>query len=102
MLLAEHAREWTPEEIAGKMYVDNTAAQRLLDGLAESGLLTKTGVETPTYRYNPSAHRNDAAVRELATTYRHMRPRIVDIIYGAPDDDLQSFSEAFRLRKGKE
>ena len=102
LLLAENSRDWTPEEIGAKMYVDQTAAARLLDGLADTGLLVRTDGSTPSYRYSPKEHGMDVAVRELEGTYRHMRPRIVDLIYGSPNDDLESFSDAFRLRKGKD
>lgn len=69
-------------------------AARLVDAFQARGLLTKEG---NVFRYRGGA--DEQFVEVLAQAYRERPVTLVRIIYALRDSKIQSFAEAFRLRK---
>lgn len=101
LLLLDRGMEIDAATVGEAMYISPEAAERILSGLADTGLVVRSDATPPTYRYD-SANGNDSAVRELASDYGRMRVRVIEMIYGSPDDPLKSFADAFKFRRGKE
>lgn len=53
------------------------------------------------YRFNPADQRLRDIVAELEYSYRKMRVRIIEAIYVPKKDAVQTFADAFRLRREK-
>lgn len=72
-----------------------------LGSLVAHGLVAEEPGSPPTYRFAPSTEELASAVDQLAHLYQSFRVRVISTIY-APPDPLQSFSDAFRIRKETE
>ena len=91
-------REWTAEGIAVDLRTNPITVRGFLDFFVEKGLITR--IADNRYQYRASAAALDSNVAALAREYS-MRPvTVVNTIYSAPGDDkLQSFADAFKLKK---
>jgi hypothetical protein len=102
LLLRESSTEWTAERTAAELYIQPQPAAEHLARLHASALIRKVGVDPDRYQYGPAASERDRAVRDLAQIYSVMRLRVINEIMSQPDDSIQSFADAFRIRKDKE
>ena len=104
-LLLLHARtqdEWRADDLARTLYLDAAAAGGLLSGLARRGLIgTRHGGPQLTFVYEPSTPEVARAVDRLAEVYATRRVAITGLIYAKPEDPMQDFSDAFRLRRDR-
>lgn len=66
--------------------------------LASNGVLVFEGAGVPRYRYAADAE-TDRLVTELAEVWSERRASLANIVEGAGRDPLQSFADAFRLKK---
>ncbi len=87
-----------------------TAAQlvqelRASDGIVADGLtsLQIAGLVTPepggTFRYAPASSQLDRLVGQLAQLYRERPTTVTKAIFSGPNDKLQTFADAFKLKK---
>jgi hypothetical protein len=102
LLMRDSASEWTPERTAAELYIQPQPAAEHLAKLAVSGLVEKCGAGPDCYRYAPRSNDADRAVRDLAEIYAVKRLRVINEIMSNPDDVIQSFADAFKIRKDKE
>jgi predicted ArsR family transcriptional regulator len=86
-------------DIAKALYISNEQAGRLLADLARRGMITVTESQPTRYTLNPSNAASDAAVAEVATAYEERRVAVISLIYSKPLNKVQTFADAFRLRK---
>lgn len=98
LFLVEHAdREWAPEALAGAMQPTAVSLPEVEQSLA---LFRTQGLvrEQPAghFRYAASS---DQAVAELAQAYRERPVTLIRTIYALADLRIQSFADAFRLKK---
>jgi hypothetical protein len=98
LLLRDPAKAWTSHSLAKELRVTEPWTNSQLQLLAQYHLAVKVSHTPPTYRYgaDPVTH---ATVQELAKTYQSHPVAVVTLIYTKPNRALQSFSDAFRLRK---
>lgn len=96
LLLYSHPeRQWIPEEAARELGINLDWARRELERLASRGFaLTEAG----RYRYAALGPLH-LAVAGLAEAYAQRRVTVIELIYSKPADPVQSFADAFRLRK---
>ncbi|HVK38408.1 MAG TPA: hypothetical protein VNA88_07755 [Candidatus Kapabacteria bacterium] len=102
LLMRESESDWTAERTSAELYIQPQPAADHLMKLHTSGLIEKTGSDPDRYRYAPRSNAVDRAVRDLAQVYGMMRLRVINEIMTNPDDSIQSFADAFKLRKDKE
>ena len=67
--------------------------------LAQRGLLEGDNASPPRFRFAPRNPATAALVQQLATDYADRRVSVIELIYAKPPDPIQSFADAFRLRK---
>lgn len=88
---------YTAEEAARKLGpgVERNAAERHLERFEAAGLLVR---QEARYRYRPQS---DLApqVDTLAAAYNQRPVTLVRVIFALRDSSIQSFADAFRLRK---
>ena len=100
LLKREHARDWTAEEVAARLYTSQRFAAHRLAALRSSSLAAMSERDDkPAYRYAPQTGDLDRAVRDLEAHYAERRTSIVALIFSRSTDRLKTFADAFRIRE---
>jgi hypothetical protein len=77
--------------------VDAVQVRRYLAVFQERRLIAQADDET--YRYSPATDALERVVRGLAKAYNERPVTLVRLIYTLRDENIRSFSDAFRLKK---
>ena len=98
LFLRRHSsRAWSPEELVRELRGSDFVVDQSLAGLLAAGLVS---TETSgTYRYAPAAPHIDRLAAQIEKAYRERPSAIVRMIVNAPNDKLQTFADAFKLKK---
>jgi hypothetical protein len=94
-------KEWNAAAVSQLLYTPPEAAARRLADLAALGLLAVSTIDEPFYRYQPGTREQAALVGRLAQLYEERRVSVISLIYSKPNENVQAFADAFRLRKEK-
>jgi hypothetical protein len=96
--LRDPAREWAPADAIRALGpgVSEGDAQRYLAGFRDQLLLS---TEAGASRYQPASAELDKHARTLERLYRQRPVTLIRVIYGLRDSKIQSFADAFRLRR---
>jgi hypothetical protein len=93
-------RGWTPADVCEQLrpsIVKEAEARRHLD-MFTADRLAGHGAED-TYRFSPHTPAMAAAVAALARAYNERPVTLVRLIYALREPKIQSFADAFRLKK---
>jgi hypothetical protein len=90
---------WSVGDAAKNQYTAVNMTQAALESLRSSGLVGVVEDGETRYQYAPTSENLDQLIGELAQLYSERRVSIVNAIYSSPLDSLQSFADAFRIRK---
>ena len=97
LLLRRDAQQtWSSAALAKILYITPEMAAILLLDLARRGFATSVG---DGYRYQVKSEDVDRAIGQLARLYEDRRVAVISAIYSKPLDKVQTFADAFRLRK---
>ncbi|HSE67197.1 MAG TPA: hypothetical protein VLB12_09430 [Gemmatimonadales bacterium] len=96
LLLREHPRAWTVEEVGARIYVSLPVATYTLGVLTARGFLVR---QDGTYRYAPANSALEQAVAGLAAAYSSSLIAVTHLVHGKPTPSIQAFANAFRMRK---
>lgn len=99
LLSSQPERDWSPEAVFTTIQSSQASVAQRLQEFLEKGFLTQT--DPPLVRYAPKNQALAAAARALAVAYKQKRVKVIELIYRKPVDDVQSFADAFKLRKDK-
>lgn len=91
------ARTWPLDELARELRGNRTLVHDVLLVLAKAGLVEAD--EEGDYRYRPATEEADAVVGELERVYIERPLALIREIVSAPNEKIQSFADAFRLKK---
>jgi hypothetical protein len=91
------ARRWSPGDLVRELRASDAVVSEGLASLHTAGLVTPDG--DGTFRYAPASARLDRCVQQLAQAYRERPTTVTKAIFGSPNDRLQTFADAFRLKK---
>jgi hypothetical protein len=98
LLLRKHAdRSWSAGDVAGRLYIGESAAGELLSHLAAQGLCS---VADGAYRYEPGNEELRNLIERLSETYARYLIPVTNLIHDKPSR-VQQFADAFRFRKDK-
>jgi DNA-binding MarR family transcriptional regulator len=101
LLLWAHAdQSWTAEAVSQRLYTSPAAATMRLDDLARRGFIAVDPDPALGFRYRHSEL--DRLVSRLSELYRERRVSIITLIYSKPQQQVQAFADAFKLRKQNE
>lgn len=101
LLLKAHAeRTWSAVQVSDELRSNPHASEDRLRSLAAVGLLQQVEGSDGTFRYAPNAAELDRVVTRLESCYREYRLRVIERVFKKPDG-LQSFAEAFRIKKDR-
>ena len=84
-------REWTAADVSKSLHIAPESCRRWLEVFAKARLVeaTNTGFK----------HAGASAADQLVECYSRRRLAVIDSIYNKPSSAIQSFSDAFRVRK---
>jgi hypothetical protein len=99
LLRQDPARTWTPAEVAKTLYTTAEMCSGQLGDLARRGFLELSGGSEESYRYRPVSSELGRLLDELAATYQQRRVAVITFIYSKPVNKVQTFADAFRLRR---
>ena len=92
-------RAWSAADVYGIIRSSEASIAARLQSFTSEGFLAVENGSPPMYRYAPKSTDLKSAVSETATAYKTWRIRVVEAIFTPPSDPVQSFADAFRLRK---
>jgi DNA-binding HxlR family transcriptional regulator len=104
ILLLMHAgptRKWTVAELSRELRISPQWTAREFTDLARRGLIRRCEENTVCYTYGATGT-IDQTISALANAYAHRRVSVISMIFAKPNDAIQSFADAFRLRKDQQ
>jgi hypothetical protein len=96
LLRSDPQKLWTVDEVSHALYTQPAAAQMRLADLQARGLLAAQADGRWKYGATGDA---DELVGRLADLYRDRRVTVITLIYSKPQQQVQAFADAFKLRK---
>jgi hypothetical protein len=99
-LHADPQRTFTAEELSRELRIPERFLNAVLLDFTVSGVLEADEGPVYAWRFDPSG-RHARVVDELATCLRKRKRSVHDLILSGLDRDVEVFSEAFRLRRGR-
>ena len=98
LLMREPSRTFTADQVGKALYIAADVAGSQMADLAGFRFLIFDAT-AKSYRYGPADPANDVLIRELARLYQERRVSVISKIYSKPVNNVQTFADAFRLRK---
>ena len=102
LLHVDPHREWTVQELAHELRAAGEWTERELQLLAVQGLVAVSDRDSSRFRYGPRTETLSNLVSKLAAIYPERQHSIIQILFSVPTDSIQSFADAFRLKKEKQ
>jgi hypothetical protein len=99
LLQGEPNRSWSAADVYAVIRSSESSIAQRLNVFTKEGFLAEEKGPPPSYRFAPRSGDLQAAVEATAAAYRTWRIRVVEAIFAPPSDPVQSFADAFRLRK---
>ena len=99
LLVKDPAKTWNVDELFRVLQSNRHSIEENLRVLAAEGLLLSAPASS--YRFSADNPEQARIVADLAAVYRERPVRIVELIYSPPAGPIQSFADAFKLRKDK-
>jgi hypothetical protein len=98
LLLANNPeRNWPVDAVFAEIQSSITSVIFRLRELTEKGFLNEP--ENLVFRYSPKSEKIHDTIRALAAVYKERRIKVIELIYRKQIDKVQSFADAFRIRK---
>jgi hypothetical protein len=93
--------DWSLPEALGRLRpavsISDAEAARYLDAFRAAGLVSAAGERA---RYQPASYFLEKQVEALEQAYRERPVTLIRMIYALRDSRIQSFADAFKIRKG--
>jgi len=99
LLWNSRPKQWSPEEVARRLYVNTKIARELLADLQRSDLIVAVPDAAETYRYETSLQERDGIIEMVDATYRYQIVRISNLIHSKGSSAVRDFARAFRFTK---
>ena len=97
LLRSQPSRAWSPQAVAGRLYIAEKHAQELLEAMQQAGMAAPD--EKSAFRFSPRAPELARIIDELALTYTHDLLGVTDLIHSRVEKRAQQFADAFRWKK---
>ena len=99
VLRRDPARAWQLNELATEVRARPEQVAAALTALHKNDLVSTEPGEPRLYRYSPATATLRTAVDNLEIAYNTRPVTLVKALYDRPSRSIQSFADAFRLRK---
>lgn len=98
LLRRDPQRLWDADELARQLYISTQMCKVMLEDLVRRRYLVRDAA-TKSIRFEPADIEADALLAVLDDLYRERRVAIISEIHSNPISKVQTFADAFRLRK---
>ena len=98
-LRANRDRGWTCQELSKKLYVTPDVCSTIIADLERRGFILRDAADSDLYWYRSGATATDQLIDQLADLYQQRRVAVITQIYSRPVKNVQTFADAFRLRR---
>jgi hypothetical protein len=95
----EASRAWTCDDLSRQMYVTPDVCTGLVVDLERRGFILRDAADVNTFRYRSTGAAVDQVIDQLADLYHQRRVAVITQIYSKPVKKVQTFADAFRLRR---
>jgi DNA-binding HxlR family transcriptional regulator len=92
-------RHWDCAELSRLLYITPDMCGGLVKELEQRGIVVRVTESAAHYRYQPANADFDRLLGELAAIYQDRRVAVITQIYSRPQKKIQTFADAFRLRR---
>ena len=99
LFAGQPGRAWTAAEVYEVIRSSKSSITDRLQAFTADGFLAEERQSPPAYRYAPKSQELRRAVEEVARVYQTHRIRVIEAIFAPVVDPVQSFADAFKLRK---
>jgi hypothetical protein len=99
LVRSEPQRAWSCTDVYNVIRSSQSSVANRLESFAADGFLAVEPGEPKRFRYAPKTAELASAVEETATVYQTWRLRVIEAIFAPETDPVQSFADAFKLRK---
>jgi hypothetical protein len=91
------SNRWTAAQLVQELRASDAIVNDGLAALQAGGLVTPESGGA--FRYAPASSHLDRLVGQLAQLYRERPMTVTKAIFASPNDKLQTFADAFKLKK---
>lgn len=98
LLRRDPQRQWTAEALVQEVRGSIALVKESLKSLKEIGLVALT--DAGAYFYRPESAELDELALALVELYKQKPTTVLRTIFSSPSDKIQSFSDAFLIRRG--
>lgn len=99
LLRSDPAKQWDVAEISKALYATPEMAAGQLASLQDYGLVSVSEGPEQRYQYQPGAPDLENVINRLAELYKDRRVSVITVLYSEPVNKVQTFADAFKLRK---
>lgn len=99
LLRSQPQRGWTATEVYDVIRSSQPSIQTRLQTFTAEGFLIEEKGPPQTFRFSPKDQTLHSAVDQTAAAYQTSRVRVIEAIFAPEVDPVQSFADAFKLRK---
>jgi hypothetical protein len=99
MMRREPGRAWSCYDLARQLYVAPDVCLGILADLERRGFVHRDSSDDNLYSYRGGSAEIDRLIDQLAALYQERRVAVITQIYSKPVKQVQTFADAFRLRK---
>jgi DNA-binding IclR family transcriptional regulator len=97
LMWRSRSAQWSAGELVRELRASDAIVSEGLASLQAAGLVSPEA--DGTFRYAPASPRLDLCVQQLAQVYRDRPTAVTRAIFSRQNDGLQTFADAFRLKK---
>lgn len=90
-------RQWDCASLSQQLYISPDMCGGIVGDLERRGFIGQ--VDEGRFRYHAPAAEADRLISELDALYQQRRVAVITLIYSKPVKKVQTFADAFRLRK---
>jgi len=95
----EPERTWTCDELSRQLYVTPDVCSGIITDLERRGFVARDAPDSSAFRYQSADASVDGLIDQLANLYHQRRVAVITQIYSKPVKKVQTFADAFRLRR---
>ena len=101
LLQGDPQKSWDFNEISQRLYLNDMAAQNLIDELKAGGVLMADPQDLSRYRYQPKTAELREMIDLLAVVYPKNLVDVTNLIHSKVNKKARLFADAFVLRRDK-
>jgi hypothetical protein len=93
-------RAWTATDVSSELRISPDSSESRLRQFVSDGLMRASGEGANTaFMFSPKGDRESHSVHLLGQCYRDRRVSIIELIFSRPSDTIQTFADAFKIKK---